>query len=70
MIDLSRLAEPMQGDGCRAELVREEFRELLRAACAEDGDIWSILPPSSKLSSGRNFSLAAYLVRTRPATSR
>ena len=42
MIDLSRLAEPMQGDGCRAELFREEFREPLRAACAEDGDIWSI----------------------------
>src|SRR4249919_3663028 len=30
----------------------------------------AILLPSSKLSSARNFSLAAYLVRTRPATSR
>ncbi|MEP6983661.1 MAG: GNAT family protein [Sphingomicrobium sp.] len=42
MIDLDRLAEPMTGDGCRAELFSEEFHEPLKAACAEDGEIWQI----------------------------
>lgn len=42
MIDMYRLAAPMTGDGCRAELFREEFREPLKAACAEDPDIWPI----------------------------
>lgn len=32
----------MSGDNCRAELFREDFREPLRAACAEDRDIWAI----------------------------
>jgi len=40
MIDC--LSEPMTGDGCRAELFREELREPLKAACAEDRDIWAI----------------------------
>lgn len=42
MIDLARLAEPMSGDGCRAELFGERHRESLWAACAEDPDIWEI----------------------------
>lgn len=42
MIDLDRLAAPMAGDGCRAEPFSNAYRELLKAACAEDGDIWSI----------------------------
>ena len=42
MIDVDRLAEPMSGDGCRAELFCEGYREALRAACAEDGEIWEI----------------------------
>jgi RimJ/RimL family protein N-acetyltransferase len=42
MIDLARLAEPMTGDGCRAELFEEWHRDGLRAACAEDPDIWDI----------------------------
>jgi RimJ/RimL family protein N-acetyltransferase len=42
MIDLARLVEPMTGDGCRAELFSEEHREGLKAACAEDRDIWEI----------------------------
>ena len=42
MIDLERLAEPMTGDGCRAELFEERHREPLKAACAEDIDIWQI----------------------------
>jgi RimJ/RimL family protein N-acetyltransferase len=42
MIDLGRLSEPMAGDGCRAEPFVESYREELRAACAEDRDIWNI----------------------------
>ena len=42
MIDWDRLAEPMTGDGCRAELFDERHREGLKAACAEDRDIWQI----------------------------
>jgi RimJ/RimL family protein N-acetyltransferase len=32
----------MAGDGCRAELFAETRHDALRAACAEDGDIWQI----------------------------
>ena len=32
----------MTGDGCRAELFSEQHRDALRAACAEDLDIWQI----------------------------
>jgi RimJ/RimL family protein N-acetyltransferase len=42
MIDLARLAEPMTGEGCRAELFSEKHREALKAACAEDREIWQI----------------------------
>jgi RimJ/RimL family protein N-acetyltransferase len=42
MIDIERLTEPMTGDGCRAELFDERHRETLKAACAEDADIWQI----------------------------
>jgi len=42
MIDLDRLASPMIGDGCRAERFGEKHREALKAACAEDGEIWQI----------------------------
>lgn len=42
MIDLDRLAEPMTGDGCRAELYSEKYHDTLKAACAEDGEIWEI----------------------------
>ena len=42
MIDLDRLAEPMTGDGCRAELFDVKHHDALKAACAEDPDIWSI----------------------------
>ena len=40
MID--QLAKPMTGDGCRAELFSVDHRDALRAACAEDLDIWQI----------------------------
>jgi RimJ/RimL family protein N-acetyltransferase len=42
MIDLERLADPITGDGCRAELFSEACREFLKAACAEDREIWKI----------------------------
>lgn len=40
MIDC--LEKPMAGDGCRAELFSEKFRAALKAACAEDREIWAI----------------------------
>lgn len=42
MIDIGGLAEPMTGDGCRAESFSEEHRPLLKNACAEDPQIWEI----------------------------
>ncbi len=39
---MTSLGAPMAGDGCRAELFAEAHREALKAACAEDGDIWQI----------------------------
>jgi len=36
------LDAPMTGDGCRAELFGEHHRDALRAACAEEKDIWAI----------------------------
>jgi RimJ/RimL family protein N-acetyltransferase len=42
MIDLARLGEPMIGEHCAAEPFDEKHREALRAACAEDGEIWEI----------------------------
>jgi RimJ/RimL family protein N-acetyltransferase len=36
------LHAPMAGEGCRAELFCEHYREGLKAACAEDGEIWQI----------------------------
>jgi RimJ/RimL family protein N-acetyltransferase len=42
MIDWERLAAPMNGHGCRAELFSEERRDELNSACAEDGEIWPL----------------------------
>jgi RimJ/RimL family protein N-acetyltransferase len=42
MIDWQRLAEPMIGENCAAELFSEQHRDALKAACAEDADIWQI----------------------------
>ena len=39
---IETLSQPMTADGCRAELFGEQHRDALRAACAEDGDIWQI----------------------------
>ena len=46
MIDLDRLGQPMTGDGCRAEPFGEQHREALKAACAEDREIWAIYSTS------------------------
>ena len=40
MIDC--LEKPMAGDRCRAELFDERYRAALKAACAEDAEIWQI----------------------------
>ncbi len=40
MID--SLGAPMIGNGCRAEQFEERHRDALRAACAEDRDIWQL----------------------------
>ena len=42
MIDLERLGQPMTGDDCRAEPFSELHRAALKAACAEDDEIWQI----------------------------
>lgn len=39
---IERLAPPMTGEGCSAELFEERHRSALKAACAEDKDIWAI----------------------------
>ncbi|HET9811437.1 MAG TPA: GNAT family protein [Sphingomicrobium sp.] len=39
---MSALDAAMQGDGCRAEPMGEHHRDALRAACAEDPDIWRL----------------------------
>ena len=39
---LECLSGPMTGDGCRGELFSEKHRDALRAACAEDRDVWQI----------------------------
>jgi RimJ/RimL family protein N-acetyltransferase len=36
------LGQPITGDGCRAERFSERHRDALKAACAEDADIWAI----------------------------
>ena len=42
MIEIERLAEPMIGDGCRAELFQNPHREALKAACGEETEVWQI----------------------------
>src|SRR6476620_4706101 len=36
------LGQPMMGDGCRAKLFSDQYREPLKASCAEDQEIWQI----------------------------
>ena len=39
---MNELDAPMKGDGCRAELYTDEWHDALKAACAEDAEIWQI----------------------------
>jgi RimJ/RimL family protein N-acetyltransferase len=39
---MTELDAPMFGDGCRAEPFCEHYREALKAACAEDREVWQI----------------------------
>lgn len=39
---MTALDSPMKGDGCTGEPMTEAHREPLRAACAEDPDIWKL----------------------------
>jgi RimJ/RimL family protein N-acetyltransferase len=39
---MTELDSPMQGEGCKAELFAGRHRDALKAACAEDPDIWAI----------------------------
>ena len=41
-LDLALLSEPMTGEDCRAEPFADQYRDALRAACADDRDIWQI----------------------------
>lgn len=41
-LDVEALGEPLSGEGIRGELFEERHRDALRAACAEDMDIWQI----------------------------
>jgi len=61
MIDC--LAQPMTGDGCRAELFIDAHHASLKAACAEDGDIWQIY---SQNFGPDGFDKSIALFRSRP----
>jgi len=39
---MTALDAPMTGDGCRAELYTDAWHDQLKAACAEDSEIWQI----------------------------
>ena len=61
MID--ELGEAMTGEGCRAELVTDDHLPALKAACAEDRDIWAIYANNFG-SDGFDDSIALY--RSKP----
>jgi RimJ/RimL family protein N-acetyltransferase len=39
---MTALDAPMTGEGCRAELYTDAWHDKLKAACAEDSEIWRI----------------------------
>jgi len=65
MIDC--LSRDMAGDGCRAELYDDRRRDALRAACAEDPDIWAIYANNFG-PDGFDESIAAYRSGSRNRT--
>lgn len=56
---MTQLDAPMTGDGCRAEIFCDHYREALKAACAEDGEIWQIYANNFGLN-GFDDSIALY----------
>ena len=43
---MNDLAAPMRGDGCTVLPFDERYRAALKAACAEDREIWAIYSAS------------------------
>jgi len=64
---ISSFAEPMAGEGCRAEPFTEAHRDRLRAACAEDRDIWAIYANDFG-PDGFDSSIDAYLAKPNART--
>jgi RimJ/RimL family protein N-acetyltransferase len=63
MDELSRLAAPMREGDLLIEALREEHREPLKSACAEDPDIWQIYSISY---APDRFDASFDLLRARP----
>ena len=64
---LELLSEPMSGASCRAELYSEAWHDQLRAACAEDSEIWQIYANNFG-PDGFDESIALYLSTSRNRT--
>jgi RimJ/RimL family protein N-acetyltransferase len=64
---MTALGAPLQGDGCSAELFQERHRDALRAACAEDLDVWAIYA-SNFGPDGFDASIDAYVSDPRART--
>lgn len=59
---MSDLAAPMTGDGCSALSFIEDYRAALKAACAEETEVWKIYS-SSFASEHFDVSLDSWLAR-------
>ena len=57
------LAAPMEGGGVRLEPLRQDHRQALKSACAEDSDIWEIYATSYD---PEHFDLSFDLLLSRP----
>jgi RimJ/RimL family protein N-acetyltransferase len=64
---MSDLDAPMADDGCRADLYTDKWHDALKAACAEDGDIWQIYANNFG-PDGFDDSIALYRSTTRNRT--
>ena len=64
---ITGLDAPMTGDGCRADLFEDRHRDALKAACAEDADIWDIYANNFG-PDGFDASIAQYLSSPRNRT--
>ena len=62
-VDLDALGAPMGAGNLALEPMAEEHRKALKAACAEDRDIWSIYATSYDPD---HFDAAFDLIRSRP----